>query len=303
MADAPRASTRVRCKSLLHAVSSYDALRKTLKFKCMSKKQVKKPLNINDMPNELLHHIFSYLDTPSTIPDFVKKEPKPALLRSDTPDLKNASLVCGKWRPFTMPLLFKHLRILTTQPTPEGATSEAQYWVPLLRPLLDYLYYYDLNRGVASLILCRDVDNTVDPERLDSEKVHLLWQTLFGCIDPLDVVILTPPTSLLALTDAIVNLDAYYGRKVANTRYHLIHLSRPGPTNAYVDGYFEPCSPPSPDKKGIFAVRPWTQLLVNEVWNPRYFSNEEPDPSSFVEIVVSWADTFQRGHLSFHLLA
>ena len=76
---------------------------------------------IQDLPNELLANIFTYLDTPqpSASPSALADEPKFELTHADVADLKASSCVSKQWRETILPLLFKHARFIVKEIGPK----------------------------------------------------------------------------------------------------------------------------------------------------------------------------------------
>ena len=68
-------------------------------------------MNIDKLPEELLLHVFNYLE--STPPSEVKirHEPSLELTRSSKTTLKDVSTISKRWRRIVLPLLFKHARL------------------------------------------------------------------------------------------------------------------------------------------------------------------------------------------------
>ncbi|KAF7561283.1 hypothetical protein G7046_g2861 [Stylonectria norvegica] len=69
------------------------------------------PPTIYNLPNELITHILSFLDSPSFIAERLREDPakiyQPPHTACETP-IKDASLVCHLWRRSILPLLFRH---------------------------------------------------------------------------------------------------------------------------------------------------------------------------------------------------
>lgn len=84
-------------------------------------------VSVGDLPEELLVHIFDYLD--SIAPSELKLRQEPGLGLSRNPvkvALKSASVVSKPWRRVALPLLFSHASLrLDTEPRPEWSRCTA----------------------------------------------------------------------------------------------------------------------------------------------------------------------------------
>lgn len=67
--------------------------------------------NIERLPEELLLHILTYLDTAPPSETKLRQEPTLQLTVSDNRTIKNVSCVSKQWRRLVLPLLFKHTRL------------------------------------------------------------------------------------------------------------------------------------------------------------------------------------------------
>lgn len=66
---------------------------------------------INDLPEELLLNVLSYLDSESPSSIHIRKEPSLALTTSALKNYKNISRVSRRWRRIVLPLLFRFSRL------------------------------------------------------------------------------------------------------------------------------------------------------------------------------------------------
>src|SRR5262245_57412852 len=86
------------------------------------------PTAMDGLPNELLMHIASHLDsTPPSIARFAH-EPSANFTSSDDASLKSLSQVSWRWRKIVLPILFRYSRI---------PLDKNPQWVPIDARILD----------------------------------------------------------------------------------------------------------------------------------------------------------------------
>lgn len=229
------------------------------------------------IPNELLIHIFSFLDAPRTSILALADEPDFRITHAPVADLKAVSLVSTRWRRAILPRLFKHARLII--PRSEGFT-----FIPKqkLQPFLDFSIQHSLSKVITSFTLVVEDGQTVEEGVDTSPAIADFWETLFDVIDPTDLLIIVPAVTLGVLTSCHVYMDDAWA---FDCPYHYLRLQRPSSseqplpdigempdhnlnesssggvsgstTNNEVDLPPKSCSP-------LFAIRPWTSLLLNE---------------------------------------
>lgn len=67
--------------------------------------------SLQDLPEEIIVQIISYLDAPPRSVTHIKHEPKSTLFDSPQHPFKDLSRTCKTLRRITLPLLFRHARI------------------------------------------------------------------------------------------------------------------------------------------------------------------------------------------------
>ncbi|KAK0629501.1 hypothetical protein B0T17DRAFT_489948 [Bombardia bombarda] len=211
------------------------------------------PITIDALPTELLFQVLGYLETPPPSDDRLHDQPKRDMLDSHPGALKEASLVCKRWRATAMPLLFRHVHwkfsrfdmLLYEQ----GLNND-----PFdIFPLLAFLQNNDLCRYVDSLTIT--AGNSVGlptsvglgevAERTDASAGHhaptegplqpsnapsrvdnsnWLWDLVFDIMDPTRVTILATPEMLAVLISCMLFLGDAWGFNP--NMLHILSLSR-----------------------------------------------------------------------------
>lgn len=198
---------------------------------------IKVPVNINDMPPEILLHIFDFLGIP--VPSEARLHDQPcATLLDNQPklqSLKPATLVCKSWRSLALPGLFQHVLW-----RPQVSSLSAFTLNPI--PLLRFLEDNHLDRSVHTFTLLVDfVDEWADAHRrtpqIRSVDLEWFWDQLFAVIDPLRFTIIAPPTTLAAFLSRMLFLDDAWSFDMP---YHILSLSRterdsPSSTGRHLD--------------------------------------------------------------------
>lgn len=256
---------------------------------------------INRLPNELLVHILSFLDSPSPLQARLNDDPelisRPLQVDSGLP-LKTASLVCRLWRRSLLQLLFRHVvwsfRRLQKPDTNNGSNDVAS-----ATPLLAFLARNGLDMDVESLTLFIDPPNTdedqlwgVLPSGADAAALstsapspssdgdlprevkqtqlwdnNWLWETLFSQLDPLRITLVSYPHVLASLLSREVDLSSEWA---FTSHKHILSLSRSSRTVLHAARRPPPptttpsSSSPPPIPSTLFHTRPWTSLLINE---------------------------------------
>ncbi|KAH6891424.1 hypothetical protein B0T10DRAFT_312092 [Thelonectria olida] len=149
---------------------------------------------INRLPNELLVHILTFLDSPSPLQEALKGDPdnisRPLQFDSCLP-LKTASLVCRLWRRSLLQLLFRHV-VWSFQRVykPESIDIASQI------PLLEFLRRNGLSKDAESFTLL------IDPPKASGGSSHSDGQ-FWGLLPPEDC----PPQSPMSSALSTVNTN------------------------------------------------------------------------------------------------
>ncbi|KAG9243965.1 hypothetical protein BJ878DRAFT_508320 [Calycina marina] len=177
---------------------------------------------ISDLPNELLSAILAYLNTTPPSTSELYEEPNINLTYAETTNLKSCSFVSRRWRQAIIPSLYKHLRFMFKNPDRVFQNFDLAEEVV---PLLEFVKRNELHRIITSLtILLAD-----DPFQL---HIHYLirrtgvvkfWQSVFGAMYPLELIIVAPPLILGDLASCRVALQ---DATDFESPYHYLRLQR-----------------------------------------------------------------------------
>ncbi|KAL3300761.1 F-box domain-containing protein [Colletotrichum asianum] len=258
-------------------------------------------VTIDDLPNEILAQIFTYLDRPA--PSDSKLHDQPSSLMLQNPffdrDLKNVSVVTKLWRAAVLPLLFRHV-IWTIDrfelPLIEE-TRDPAATIDFLRFLRDNnltnyvttvtMFVEDALGGVATSHLASSVElmETGHANKASySEDYNWLWRTLFEHVDPVRLSIIASPRVLAQLLSRMLFLGDAWNFDMPQ---HILSLSRKSKkvvtskykSKATASSSRDAPSPENPHQKRVpcdlFTIRPWQSLLLNEGSSTRVYKTYE----------------------------
>jgi hypothetical protein len=177
--------------------------------------------HIQNLPNELLCHIFDYLNATKPSDFGLSDEPTFALTDSNVANLKSISQVTKGWRNLIVPTLFRHARLIVSDPETKR---------PLLNdhiaPFLDFANRNSLRKYITSFTLLvrdRKIAHLTNGEyRLSG--FSSVWDCLFEVIDPTELIIVAHPASLGPLTACNVYLTDAWN---FDCPCHYLRLQRP----------------------------------------------------------------------------
>ncbi|KAM7186867.1 hypothetical protein V8F20_011221 [Naviculisporaceae sp. PSN 640] len=218
-------------------------------------------VTIDRLPPELLSEVLRFVAGPppseTQLHDELHDEPYPRLLSSPERSLKNASLVCRRWRANALPLLFRHVvwrldwwelqRVNPIQHPDEDPVDGL--------PLLAFLRDQELARYVDSLTLvvsdslkgmviggsradlilqtrprARNIDARLIPQFGPPQPTALnqgcnwVWDMVFQLVNPLGFTILASPHVLARLLS--VRIEPRYAVSLAPNTTQVLSLSR-----------------------------------------------------------------------------
>jgi hypothetical protein len=259
---------------------------------------------INSLPNELLSHIFGFLDDtpqPSAVSGLLD-EPIFEITQAELVNLKATSLVSRRWRLAILPKLFRHARFISPKPCAHSLLDEQ------IKPFLEFVIKNSLQKFISSFVLLVRFDKLAN-RWVEADKIKLseeFWPTLFGVINPVELIIVSPPQALGALTSCHVPLadspsfDSHYHYlrlrqpltkqhlTVSNARstlYTFQNVTEEPPVGGtdletahdftedrtpqhseatIIEPHLEPWEIPRARSSPLFKVRPWSELLLNE---------------------------------------
>ncbi|KAL2071550.1 hypothetical protein VTL71DRAFT_12785 [Oculimacula yallundae] len=248
---------------------------------------VPSPVSFDRLPNEILHHIFGYLDTlpPSARFEALQAEPNFSITKSDTKSLKAVSLTSKHWRSVSVPILFKHSQFIIPKDDLNLRLSQ------VMKPFFDFITSKSLQAMNSFTLICHKKQVTDSPA--GHHRVNDFadfWIFFFQVIDPVDLLIVAPPEALGRLTSCRVYL-AYEKSFECECQY--LRLQRiPGVSAVHQPGANIDRGPKAvneyeaeieaiqresfgilrplifhsqrADFSSLFSIRPWENLLLNE---------------------------------------
>lgn len=217
---------------------------------------------LNDLPEELLLSIFEHLN-PSP-PSIIKSrlEPSLELTYSETPTLKNISLVSRRWRRIALPLLFRYSRLRLDKIT-EIQESSNRFLQLVQR---NHLQVYSL--AIIAHHLTVERPSSQDDH---SPQIADFWRKLLQETDATRVIIVAPPADLALLTHCAIDLSVEWAFE--DMDYHILELKYivPGDSNAPANRPSTHAALPTGgpysheiSRDSIFMLRPWSYLGLNE---------------------------------------
>ncbi|EPE27347.1 hypothetical protein GLAREA_03262 [Glarea lozoyensis ATCC 20868] len=177
--------------------------------------------HIRDLPNELLCHIFDYLDASKPSDFGLDDEPTFAVTDSNTANLKSISQVTKAWRSLVIPTLFRHARLVVSDPETKR---------PLLNdhiaPFLAFATRNSLRKYITSFVLLvrdKKIAHLTNGEYRLSGFASV-WDTIFKVIDPSELLVVAHPASLGPLAACNVYLSDAWN---FDCPCHYLRLRRP----------------------------------------------------------------------------
>lgn len=159
--------------------------------------------NINTLPNELIRHIFSFLDVapPSASTAQLLDEPHFNLTCLTQTPLKSSSCVSKLWREIAVPFLFRHAQIAFLE---GGEPVQTLKIIGAMKSFLTFLITHDFNRHIESLtVIAREGSITGLPSFVNG----LFWQLVCQFMDPDVLTIVASPQALGALTGCGISME------------------------------------------------------------------------------------------------
>jgi hypothetical protein len=191
-------------------------------------------LQLLDLPNEIISHIFQCLDSPSRFLQASFKQPDGTAARASSAPLKEASRLCRRLRKLALPYLFANLIINPAH----------------LRPLISFLQRHDLAVHVRTIVA-----------QIPSPCSHYhppWWKQIPAHATKLRTLSIIAPPHLFS---EVMGTDLHSQDNWAfNMPYQILQLecdpsglspNDSGANNVSADSH-------------ILTARPWTSILVNE---------------------------------------
>ncbi|KAL0942892.1 F-box domain-containing protein [Colletotrichum truncatum] len=255
---------------------------------------------INDLPNEILAHIFTYLDRPAPSDSKLHDQPSSLMLQNIffDRDLKSVSVVSKRWRGAVLPLLFRHviwtfdrfeLPLIEETGDPASAidilsflrTNNLTNYVNTLTMFVEDAMGSVSTHGASSVEL---METGFASKASYSEDYNWLWRTLFQYVDPTRLSIIASPRVLAQLLSRMLFLGDAWNFDMPQ---HVLSLSRKDKKvvttkfNSRTSSSSSKQAPPHEDSLrkrvpcDLFTIRPWQSLLLNEGSSTRVYKTYE----------------------------
>ena len=213
------------------------------------------------LPNEVLDIIFAFYDNPAPSASRLCREPDFQLTACNNAVLKAVSCVCKSWRPAALPILFRHARFFLQY----GIDAPGPDLDVEVTPFLDFIQQEDFGSIVETFVL--GISDGVEeanyrPSDCQLRNIVTFWHSLFKVVDAVRITIVAPPAVLGSLTCCFVDSDEVPNFQIP---YHILSLSRAVKAELRTSDIgkrskrYSPCH-----KYGLFNIRPWSSLLLNE---------------------------------------
>ncbi|KAF4785129.1 F-box domain-containing protein [Colletotrichum scovillei] len=255
--------------------------------------------SVNDLPNEILSQVFSHLDRPAPSDSKLHDQPSSFMLQNlfFDRDLKNTSLVCKRWRGAVLPLLFRHVvwtfdRFELSLMEETGNPASAIDFLSFLRAnnLTNYvetlsMFVEDAMGGVSDGTSSATLMETGFANKASySEDYNWLWTTIFEHIDPIRLTMIASPRVLAQMLSRMLFLGDAWNFSMPR---HVLSLSRKDKRTKETQ-LEAPATVSSPSQAsgsevthqkrvpcGLFTIRPWQALLLNEGSSTRVYKTYE----------------------------
>lgn len=272
-------------------------------------------VSIQDLPGEILADIFACLDSFQASHAKLYDEPNFEVTDSTTKPLKVISQVSVHWRRIVLPLLFQYVRLqIWGRNSPLLRLSSIHQW---FEPFRDFLIKRSLGSVIQRFTLCVDDDDSLltTSEHYAFLEFSQFWEDLFQVFDPVDVLLVAPVRILGLLCGCHISMQNTFmldspcqylllQRDTHRKSYPTIDAASGSPKSDTwsVSGEASPASQNSKntrtDTRGtikssgkLFAIRPWTKLLLNEGSFIKAYNTEE-----FWELFPPSVHLKQRNH-------
>jgi hypothetical protein len=167
-------------------------------------------ISINNLPNEILSHILSFLDVspPSAATSVLLEEPHFGITQADDAPLKAASCVTRRWRSAAIPLLFKHAQFRSRE---DPSRFPQITLLEQIKPFLEFITKHNLGKAIPTFTLIIEgiCTNTASGEYIP-DCFSTFWQALFAVIEPMVLLVVAPAVSIAVLSSCnIYSLDSW----------------------------------------------------------------------------------------------
>ena len=249
------------------------------KMNLESESQPTRRISIHTLPNELLLLIFGHLDGPQPSASHlaVYDEPRFDLTQSGITDLKSISCVSKRWREAVLPVLFRHPQLIITDTKTNGDKLPSE-----IKLFFHFITQHRLCQAITTFtLICYNQNFKSIYNRDTSHVLSNFWTSLFGVIDPIDLLIVAPSQALGFLTACPVNVDDSW---CFDCPCQYLRLQR-RPTRQV--GERTPDPDRDSDQETTSIPTPYlTPNVYGELPNPVGFYEEDPEENVFADASV-----------------
>ncbi|KAI9874792.1 MAG: hypothetical protein M1830_009284 [Pleopsidium flavum] len=247
---------------------------------------------LEDLPNELLDHIISFLNTEPPSVRKIKDEPSLDLTVSKTKDLKHLSLTSQIIRKLLLPRLFRCSRVKTICNgfCVGDSVISVPFFLDNVESFLSFLRSNNLLGYVKSLVVyINETPTDTLQEQSTLRKTRVIWRHIFPHLNPHSITIVGPPVYLARLISCeISTCDAW----AFDMPLHILRLEQPAGRSM---------APGTTHNKaaGLLDARPWTHMSLDEGSSLKAYRSYE----YYLKITPSLLGTRPRECISEPLLA
>jgi len=215
-------------------------------------------LGLEQLPNELLSYIISFLDVEPPSTQKLNQDPSLELTVSEVKALKTLSRTSHFFRQISLPRLFRYSRVKTI--SYKVLVNDHLHWVAffidMIESYLSFLRNNNILRHVESLVVYIDTPpSDALREIVTVQKATSIWQCILPHINPQSVTIIGEP--LYLARSMLCGLSILH-QWAFDMPIQIVRVSRsPGPSNPAEHAH-------DPSAAGLLDARPWTHLSLNE---------------------------------------
>lgn len=214
-------------------------------------------IKLEDLPNELLDHIISFLDIEPPSVQKLTREPSLDLTVSETKHLKHLALSSHFFRQLSLPRLVRCSRVKTIcyKFCAGDSVISVSFFIDNVESFLAFLCSNNLLGYVKSLVIyINETPPETLPEQSTLRKTRVIWRHILPHINPHSVTIVGPPFYLAKLISCgLSTCDAW----AFDMPLHILRLEQSA-------GFSAPPEATNNTAHGLIDARPWTRMSMNE---------------------------------------